>query len=1226
MLRKNWVERLSRSAIGRMLMLGLVGIFAIGVAQAASSVPAVVISSQGTIATGLTNNQAAAAVDACGNIYTVASYSGQVTEIPAGGGTPTKVFSENSDNWTINNISIDPTKSHLYVTGGQYTMFSIPIVNCSLQTANKVSVSIGNQGAISYWFTTSAIAGDASGNIFIATNNACCATANELIEEDATSTTGKTLIASLPKQIDSMTLDAHNNIFFVSGGQLYELPYASGAYAGSAVSFGGTYGNATGVSFDLAGNLYVTDNSASMIYEIPLESGVLNPADQFVVASHVAATSALTFGLPSDFYFTNNDANLYDLRVGYANLGSLAAGSAATATLGIQFNASEAPKSFSTTANSSFQFSGTSTCAAGTSYSPAQGGVASCTAAVTYTAAAPGTNISAFTVTDSTGAPLSEAYLEGVSTGAGLTADPGTVATAGVGYKAPAGVAVDALGNLYIADSGSNKIYEIAAGGSTAVAFGSGLNAPKGVAVDAAGNVFVADTGNNQIVEIPVVDGQLSSAAEMVVVASSASLSGKGLSAPEAVAVDGTGSLYIADTGNKRVVYLPNTGGWNESTALVVGSSMTSPSALAIDSMGDVFVADSSTGDVYKLQAPVTSGVQTTVLTGYKDPSGIAVDASGALFVVDQGNQQVLRVPNLSGTLTSTSAVNVAGQLNASGNPVIADPYGLALDSKGNVYVTDSMNAAAYAVTRTSSSQNAGTWSPNTTSGALSYLLENAGNAALTFGTPFAAASGDTSQFSLLSSESDACASGGTVALGASCTVEAEFAPTANGNYTYTLTLSSNAANATAQTVSFTGRGAQTAATTTTIAQSSPSGAPAYDQAVTFQVSVSSQLGTPDGSVSLVVDGITKQTLTLSKGAATFTLVGGALSGGTHSINAKYIGGDSGFITYSPSSSKVLAVTVSTVATTTTVSYTTLFTQPSSQPANTAMTLTATVASAFAGTPTGTVSFTLKDSGGNTTSGTGTLAASGSGGFQATYSYMPTSPAASVAYDIVSVTATYAGDENFTGSSSASSSFDVAAPQGSTVIAPGAASLTTSSAHPGSVTFTLTSFGGWTGVVGFSCDAASLPANTTCQFSPGQATVFANTAAATYPASKVQMSLVVNQPPLPPTASAMVWWIAGPMGFLLLIVRRRSKVFAKATGWNAVLLVAAIGAFSACLLGASGCGTGATFTTPKGTSAITVTAFADPFATGSTSTTVACSSISSYPCSEQTFKVNVTVQ
>jgi DNA-binding beta-propeller fold protein YncE len=112
-----------------------------------------------------------------------------------------------------------------------------------------------------------------------------------------------------------------------------------------------------------------------------------------------------------------------------------------------------------------------------------------------------------------------------------------------VGLDVPAGVAVDAAGNVYVADTGNNRVVALAVGSSapSVLAF-AGLDVPAGVAVDAAGNVYVADTGNNRVVALAV-----GSSAPSV-------LAFAGLDVPAGAAGDAAGNVYVADTGNNRVV------------------------------------------------------------------------------------------------------------------------------------------------------------------------------------------------------------------------------------------------------------------------------------------------------------------------------------------------------------------------------------------------------------------------------------------------------------------------------------------------------------------------------------------------------------------------------------------------------------------------------------------------------------------------------------------------
>jgi sugar lactone lactonase YvrE len=1234
MLRSDRTEGLTRRPARLIALTGILA-FLSPFAVRGSQAPPVVVSSVGTVpAAGLGIYQTDPAFDACGNIYTIqtgavyfpdsAVNGGMISEAPAGGGTVTTVLPAGGPSYDSNSLIMDQSKNNLYVTegAGGTSVYRIPIVNCVPQVTQKTAISISNLGPVSYYWSGSAVAADLAGDVFIATDVTCCgASTNELLEESSAGA-GTALLPDLSNPITSMVLDAANNIYYVSAGAVYKLAYSSGTYSSKPATFGKGYQTAIGVSIDSLGNLYVADSGnskisgSSAIFEIPNEGNAgLNPSNQFVVASGVPVTGPLAIDgsgniYYTDLYSTNAGASIYELTRNFANAGSIAVGSSGTSVLNVVFNAAATLAAIDfVPGNGVFVSAKGTTCAASTAYKIAE----SCVVSAGFTPAAPGLAQGALVLADSAGAALATADLYGTGLGAGLTADPGTVTSIGSGLKTPISVALDASGDLFIADSGSNKVWEIAKGNTTLQSIGSGLAGPSGVAADGLGNVYIADTGNNRIVQIPVVNEALSTSAQTVLIPEGTIVAGSPLNNPAGVSVDAQGNLYIADTGNSRVVFLPPADNWSAEGALTLGSGFERPLAVTVASSGLIYIADSGNGKVYSISYPAEAVGKTLVATGFNDPSALAVDAAGDLFVVDKGNSQVLRIPNLSGSLVTTSALNVSLG--------IADPYGLAIDQEGNLYVSDDVNAAAYVVARTKSAQSFGKRNPKTTSDPASFQVENSGNQSLTFATPYYVATGDTSSFAQLSSEPDACASGGSVAAGSSCTLEATFTPAAFEAYSETLDLKSNATNAFAPEVIFSGTGAATLATTTKLTITSPGRSPYYEEAIALKVSVAASAGTPVGNVALMVDGVQSATGTLSNGAATFSLAEG-LTGGSHTLQAAYQGAVSGLIVFSPSDSQQVTVDVSRVSTATALSFSTLFINPASQPAGQPFTLTASVGSSHSGVLTGTVSFIVTYSEGGSITGTAPLNPAGGGGFQATYSYAPTVPATVSTYDVVSIVASYGGDENFSGSSSATQLLDVAPAAGSVVVAPSATRLTGGS----SITFTATSYGGWQGVVGYKCLASTLPANAICVFSPGQIPVEYSTPSAPYPPATTQLTVVVNNPPNSPAQSSMPWWLGGLTGLSLFCMRRRMMRGARGILW----MLIGSAALTAMAGGVMSCGGGAQFLTPAGTSSITVVASVDPYASGSSSNsnpiTQPCTAGPSQPpCSQPTFQIKLTV-
>ena len=225
---------------------------------------------------------------------------------------------------------------------------------------------------------------------------------------------------------------------------------------------------------------------------------------------------------------------------------------------------------------------------------------------------------------------------------------------------APSGVALDPKGDLFVADSGNDRVLEYVFNAATSTyasmgvtvagvgGLGSGstqLNSPSGVALDPKGDLFVADSGNDRVLEY-VFNAATSTYASMGVTVAGVGGLGSGstqLNSPSGVALDPKGDLFVADSLNFRVSeYTANsaTGGF-AATATVVASQFTQfPEDVAFDASGDLFVSHSylGYGGVSEfVYSPTTStyastgtSVDTAAMIG---PSGIGFDTNGDLFV-----------------------------------------------------------------------------------------------------------------------------------------------------------------------------------------------------------------------------------------------------------------------------------------------------------------------------------------------------------------------------------------------------------------------------------------------------------------------------------------------------------------------------------------------------------------------------------------------------------------
>ncbi|HEY9127383.1 MAG TPA: NHL repeat-containing protein, partial [Acidobacteriaceae bacterium] len=323
----------------------------------------------------------------------------------------------------------------------------------------------------------------------------------------------------------------------------------------------------------------------------------------------------------------------------------------------------------------------------------------------------------------------------------------------------PSALAVDAAGNVYVADSGNNRVLEIpvaASGFGPSVTLLANLSHPRGILVDWSGNLYISDSGNNRIVRLPSASGGFASP---VTVAS-------GLNAPGGLALDSNGNLFIADTGSNRVVELPAQGA-NFGAAVSIGSGFSAPGGVAIDPANNLYIADTGNNRIAKLTAASAYASASYLLTTIPSPAGVAVDAVYDLFIASSTSQRVIEAPWNAAANRYNATVAVGNGWNT--------PVGIAVDSKGNFFVAD---AAANQVWNIPAATQA---FPSTSVGATgslqTYNFTLAAGAAigsyavLTQGSPgldFTDAGGST------------CAQQ-TFAAAAVCSVQVQFHPTGSG-------------------------------------------------------------------------------------------------------------------------------------------------------------------------------------------------------------------------------------------------------------------------------------------------------------------------------------------------------------------------------------------------------------------------------------------------------------
>jgi uncharacterized protein (TIGR03437 family) len=303
----------------------------------------------------------------------------------------------------------------------------------------------------------------------------------------------------------------------------------------------------------------------------------------------------------------------------------------------------------------------------------------------------------------------------------GFSGDGGSASMAVL--NTPTGIALNS-GSLSIADQDNQRVRQVSGGLISTVAgngvesySGDGLPAtsaslagPTAVAFDPAGNLYIADTGNNRV-------RQVGSSGVITTFAGDGATVGFGgegnpatltpLDAPQGVAADSAGNVYIADTNHNRVIQVDTSGNMHTVAGTGTPGDLYGPTGLALDTGGDLYIADTQNHRVRMLSAGgVLSTVAGTGTGGFSGdggaaaaaelsyPSAVAVDPSGNLYIADTGNNRVrLVAPNGNiATIAGTGQATYNGDNGPALQTDLYNPAGLALDGQGNIWVSDTGN------------------------------------------------------------------------------------------------------------------------------------------------------------------------------------------------------------------------------------------------------------------------------------------------------------------------------------------------------------------------------------------------------------------------------------------------------------------------------------------------------------------------------------------------------
>ena len=1022
----------------------------------------------------------------------------------------------------------------------------------------------------------------------------------------------------------SMASDPYGNVYMalsVNPG-VYEMPAGthdvSGYSSFSRVDPG--LSAVTGVTTDAAGNLYISDSSAGLVY-VPAatSAGGAPQSSSSVLLASIPAGSAAVLDLPRHLAYVPLSSGstwngIYDVakvNLNYEEFGATPVGTPVAQSVYLTFAGAATPATIqvlqagSTTPDFSVGTGGS--CAAGTAYAAGS----TCTVSVNFSPLHAGNATARLIAADGAGNELASLALHGTGQAAMVAFAPSLESTIGSNLNSPSQVAVDAAGNTFVADAGQGAVLEYAAGSTTApVSIGTGLTAPTGVAVDGSGNVFIADSG--KVYEVPRLSSGLSNAAQVTLKT--------GLGTNLNLAVDGLGTLYIADPNNAQVVQLRSPGvsfafGAQTETLL---SGFTAPAYVAADAAGTLYVVDGNS--LYEVSS---DGTQTTLSSSLSSVAtginGISVDASSALYL-GTGTGPV-RVPYVSGTWDFSATTKPTSS--------ITNGAGVAVDSVGNLYTAD-LGAGNLRAISINGDFNFGTLGATDTP-SQSFTLTNQGNAALTI-TDFVVS--DATDYAV---SGTACTSA-SIASGSTCSLTLNLTPGAGqqGTLSTTVQATGNEANGSTQ-ISATAVGPTLLDSTTSV--SITTGASVTSVPVVITVSPKSGTGTATGQVSVSVDGgATAGTASLSNGTATITLA--PVAAGSHSFAVTYQGDR----TYAGSSASTSAtIAQASVIFTESTPQTYILSSSAGEISSDSYTQTylkaqmyVVTVGAAAGTPTGTVTFMEGSSYAcsSQTSAQAKVASDGTATFDPSCLTIPSGTTPTTIIYTHTLTPVYSGDSNFETYTGSPITFTVIR-NPSVTLASSPTSISVQAGSTASATITLTSVDGY-GISGsgaqiynytlpLKLECADLPPHATCSFSsssinvtpdtPGSATVTIQTNVSTGTQTAAN-----HTSRMMPVAYAAFFGL-GMFG--LFAARRRGMKYLAVV--CILLLGGTLTGLTACSTTTLSSSSSDSLKTPAGTYAVTVTAIQTGSVTvsdgNSTKVIVGSNNQISLP-----FTVNVTVQ
>ncbi|MEZ2348264.1 Ig-like domain repeat protein [Terriglobus sp. RCC_193] len=539
--------------------------------------------------------------------------------------------------------------------------------------------------------------------------------------------------------------------------------------------------------------------------------------------------------------------------------------------------------------------SGSDTCTGVQTPASAGGRPTYCSVGIVFTPTAAGKRYAPVTITDLTTSTAVNAGLQGVGVGVMAELFPGQAGTLLVNSGTFQDVIHDSLGNLFVLFKPTAGQWEItreplgAGSPATVVPMGAGLQSPVAMGVDAVGNLYVADssgsTASTPSIQRYGVDGSVNR--DYIT----------GIVAPKALRVDGFGNMLVAEQGTANDIVRIYAGGERQVLAgggtqtpaeglAATGVQLTSPSGVAMGPSGTVYFSDVGTHLVYSVDASgilhviAGGGSSFSSVTGalslpLSSPAGLDVDAAGDLFIADTGTNSVYTLffgatstqnaARLFGT--GNGSAGYSGDGSVSSSAALNAPVAVTAAPDGRVFVADTGNGRVRLVTFPGGSVNYGTVAVGS-GRTQSQILWNNGNAQLiSTGSPVIS----NPKF-VYDATRSTC--GSVLLQGAVCDIAITFEPTATGTQSGTATIVNNAATS-PQTIQLNGNVVPAAITAFTAAAETEN----YGGPYVGTVTIATNGGTaPQGTVTFTINGTVTCSVTGSfNGSATCTLPSGTL-------------------------------------------------------------------------------------------------------------------------------------------------------------------------------------------------------------------------------------------------------------------------------------------------------------------------------------------------------------